>query len=197
MKKRVPHTPKRLSRTPLKKLVILGLVILIGFVGILWGLDKVSVINLPFLSNNGTTTDTTNGINYGPPTEEEKQETEDFKNKQGDSTSTPPTTPPAGQKKSVTPTISSWGYNKLNGNVEVSGYVPGIIEDGGTCTLTLEKASQKETESKASTADAQNTSCGLITVAGNRLSNGSWKATLTYGSDTANGSSQAVTVEVN
>ena len=196
MKRKLPHTPKKLSKTPLKKLVLLGLLILFGVAGILWGFDKAGVINLPFLSNNGTTTDITNGINYGPPTKQEKQDTEEFKKDltNQDSNNETPTTP--GQKQTVTPIISSWGQVSSTQNVEVSGYVTGVYENGGTCTANLEKDGQTVSQSQAATLNAQSISCGFISIDRSRLSAGSWKTTLSYSSAAAEGTSQSLTVEV-
>lgn len=177
-------------------MMILGLVILIGVAGILWGLDKVGVMNLPFLSNNDTATNTTNGINYGPPTEQEKQDTAKFKQDLTNQGANNGTSPPPGQKQTATPIISSWGQVLSSQNVEVSGYVTGVYEQSGTCTANLEKSGQKVSQSQAATLNAQNISCGFITIDRSKLTPGTWKATLSYTSATAEGTSQPVMVEV-
>ncbi len=171
-------------------LVIAGLVLVAG---LLFILDRKGVINLPF-SNDDEPAVTPDGINYDPPTEQEKSETEEFKKSLGDqSTTTNPTTP-SGTKKSVTPVIVYSGTTSAN--AEVTGYVSGVVEEGGTCTVTLTKDGQKVTESKTATADATNTSCGLITIARTRLSPGTWSATLAYSSNTAEGTSTSKSIEV-
>lgn len=187
---------RKKSSSAASKRLFIAAALLAAVVGVLLGLDRAGVVNLPFLSDNEASAPASNptqeGINYAPPTEEEKKAGDQVKDGQNQPT-TPPATP--GQKKSVTPVITSWGYNAITQQAEVSGYVGGIIENGGTCTLTLEKSGQKVTESKAAIADAQTTSCGLITVARNRLSPGNWTATLSYSSDNAEGTSQPRSVE--
>jgi len=187
---------RRKSSPSTRKGVIIALSAIVLVVSTLWGLGRAGVINLPLVSDNETATPTDNqsntGINYGPPTEEEKKAGDQIKDEQNQPT-TPPTTP--GQKKTVTPVITSWGFNTFTQQVEVTGYVGGVIENGGTCTLTLEKSGQKVTESKTAIADAQTTSCGLMTVTGNRLSPGNWTAMLSYTSSNVEGSSEPRTVE--
>lgn len=189
------NSRKKTSSAARKRLFITA-ALLAAVAGVLWGLDRAGVVNLPFLADNEAVVpsdnQSPNGINYGPPTEEEKKASDQVKDGQNQPTS-PPATP--GQKKAVTPVITSWGYNAITQQAEVSGYVGGVIENGGTCTLTLEKSGQKVTESKAAIADAQTTSCGLISVARDRLSPGNWTATLSYSSASAEGTSEPRTVE--
>lgn len=170
--------------------VISLILVLTLFAGTLL-LYKRGSINLPFLKDRRVESVPNNGINYGPPSEEEKKETQSFKEDLGNQSDTPAITPnPASNKKSVTPVISSWGQNRQTKNVEIGGYVPGILENGGTCKLTLKNSGQEITESKVANPDAQSTSCGLITIVRSRLSAGTWTATLSYISSTSEGTSQ-------
>lgn len=156
-----------------------------------------------YLSNNSSNEENAgNGedINYSPPSEEEKAAAEQNKaevvkrqnldgqsstSRQGD-----------GAKKDVLPIISSWGQNLNNKNVEVTGYVSGVYENGGICTLTLERSGKKVTGKHIAHKDAQTTTCGLIVISRNALSTGVWKATISYSSSTAQGTSKSVNVEV-
>lgn len=99
-------------------------------------------------------------------------------------------------KKQVTPVISAWGQASAGSDMEFNGYVAGIIEKGGTCTITLASGGAKVTKSRESFDDAQNTSCGLIRVERNKLSAGTWQAVLSYESVKYSGSSDIVNVEV-
>lgn len=188
------------SRRPYKKLTISVLAIAV-IAGSLIILDAFNVVDLPFFKDKikvQESTNTNNGINYGPPTEEEKKETEAFKESQGSGNDSPSITPSVpGQIKTVTPVITSWGQNPQTKDVEVSGFVPGVIENGGSCTVTLEKDGQKVTKSATGTANAQNVSCGLITIPFSEISAGTWNILLSYSSSTASGSSsQNVSLEV-
>lgn len=183
-------------RNTKKVIAIVGLVIVL-IAGTTAALQATNVINIPFLPGGDTKSENYNGINYGPPTETEKEETERFKEGLGNqSQQNQNSEPQPGQKKSFTPVIASFGQNPNTGNVEVSAYVNGIFEDGGSCTLTLTKGGQSVSASKPATPSAQNVSCGFVTIEKSRLSSGSWQATMSYTSAVAAGTSQPVTIEV-
>ncbi|HEX5798189.1 MAG TPA: hypothetical protein VFX79_02435 [Candidatus Saccharimonadales bacterium] len=144
------------------------------------------------------TADTTHNdnINYSPPTEQEKKETEEHKKSLAEDKA--PTNNPTGNspstKKSVTPVIVSYG--QASGNVEVSARVPGVIESNGTCKLTLTKGSDSVSQSKKATPNASDTSCGFISIPRSKLSSGSWSAKVSYSSSKAEGVSAAKTIKV-
>lgn len=181
-----------------KRLVLLSLLGLAVVLAILIILDRRGAINLPILPDKAEeTTSPSNGINYGPATEQEKKETEAFKENLGDQSMPPPssnTSPSsATSKKVVTPIMTTWGASP---SVEVRGYIPSLNEEGGICTVNLTKGDQKVTESRTATADATTVSCGLITIARDRLSAGTWTATLAYASNSAEGTSTSNSIEV-
>lgn len=81
--------------------------------------------------------------------------------------------------------------------VEASGSVPGLVEDGGRCVLVLGRAGRDDVSVEGDAfADAQATSCPLLSVPVDRLSPGTWTARLDYRSDTSSGSSPDVDVVV-
>lgn len=86
-------------------------------------------------------------------------------------------------------------YDKAGHAVQASGFVAGIIEDGGVCTLTLTKGTDVVTATSTATADATTTSCGLLQTSGT-LSAGTWSAVLSYSSSKAEGRSRALQVAV-
>jgi hypothetical protein len=92
--------------------------------------------------------------------------------------------------------LTSWGWNAAQGTAQVRGYAAGVVEDGGTCTLTLTKDGQQVTQGSEAMPDASTTTCGAVAVAGNRLGAGTWEAVLSYDSATSSGSSAAVEIEV-
>ena len=107
-------------------------------------------------------------------------------------TDSPRPTPSSGRAVVV---LSYATFDAHSRTVQASGYAAGVIEDGGTCTLTLTKGPDVVTASSAAGADETTTTCGLLqTPAG--LASGRWAAVLTYSSRQAEGRSgtQEVTV---
>jgi hypothetical protein len=64
--------------------------------------------------------------------------------------------------------------------VTTSGYVNGIIEDGGSCTFTLSSVGGSVTATTTGQADTSTTSCGQGITPIEKLSRGSWNVVLTY-----------------
>ena len=172
-----------------KIFILLTAIVLMGLLAI--GYNKI-------ISNKeapqAITTDDS-GIDYNPPTEEEQKEADAVKENlpDGDTDSTPKPNPD-GSKRSVTPIITYAGQE--GSIVEVNGYVSGIIEKGGTCTLYLKKSGVTVTKSKQSLENVQDTSCGLFEVPVSELSVGVWQATLGYNSSKASGTSDVTTIKV-
>lgn len=95
--------------------------------------------------------------------------------------------------KIVYPIISNWVQN--GSNVEISGFVPGIIEEDGKCILELKNNETELTVEKPARGDAQSTICGVIT-SDKPLKAGTWKASLTYESPNHKGKSDIINIEV-
>lgn len=130
-----------------------------------------------------------NTINYSPPTKEELKETEEFKNSQSSIEY------PANTSNQVTPIISYAG--QFDSLVELSGFIPSKIEDGGTCTAIFSK--DKATVIKASSAvkDATTTRCSLISFPATELTpKGNWNVVLQYKSASSQGNSSSTNFEV-
>jgi hypothetical protein len=92
--------------------------------------------------------------------------------------------------------VTFYGWDATRQVVQVGGYVTGVIESGGTCTLTLTQGGRTVTGSGPARPDATTTSCGALTVAGSQLGSGSWSAVLSYRSADHTGTSAAVPVQV-
>jgi len=130
----------------------------------------------------------------GPSKEQEQQETDAHKDelaKQYQEQQNNTASPPADQKKSVTPVIT-------NASVEgVSGYVTGVIEEGGSCTYTFTKGDAKFTKTANGVANVSNTSCPFVSLTKNDFSSsGDWQMVFNYDSSNASGSSAAKTITV-
>jgi hypothetical protein len=132
-------------------------------------------------------------VNLAPPTDEDKQAVDQHKDDLGNQQNTPPT--PSGQN--VTPVITVSGQSSDGGPVEVRGFIPGIFEDGGTCTanFTLNAASVVKTSNAVK--DATVTRCTNFSIARSEFSPGTWTLTLEYTSAAHQGSSETTKVEVN
>jgi hypothetical protein len=93
--------------------------------------------------------------------------------------------------------VSYAGLEPAGSAVEVAGFVPGLVEDGGRCVLVLGRAGQDDvTVEGDAVADVQTTSCGLLSVPVGQLSPGTWTARLDYRSDGSSASSDDVEVVV-
>lgn len=105
---------------------------------------------------------------------------------------TAPTTPaptPGDDRATVTPFITYAGPGTDPGTIEVAGFVPEIIEDGGTCTATI-PATGMTVEAPAF-ADASSTSCGLLVLP---TAAAGQSVVLSYSSDASTGHSDATQV---
>lgn len=147
-----------------------------------------------YVKHRNTPSNTGDGINYGPPTSQEKQDAENNKKtidqrvSQQNSASSP-------AKKTVTPIIVSYG--QAAGYVKVSARVPGILENSGKCTLTLKMGGESVSQSKDATPNVSEMSCGFISIARSKLSAGTWTATVSYSSSRAKGVSEPQDIDVN
>lgn len=143
---------------------------------------------------NRDKTVTVDGINYGPASETEKNETD-------------------AHKKDLEKRIDMEANNNSSGNtpvtpvivdasqyldvVEVSAYVPGVIQDGGTCTVKLVKGGATVTKTVNGIKDATTTRCPVITIPKAEFSStGTWTATVSYNSSTHSGTSKSQEVSI-
>src|SRR4030095_16005060 len=180
----------KIKRALNKKTLLVIVAILIATVGVVWFVNRGD--DTPSTSNSQPDS----SINYGPPTEEEKQETErhkqELEDKLGsDNSSTP--APPSGSQASIVMTYATY----TNGGVEASGFVSNVFEDGGTCTLTLSKGSLSVTGNSQGFVDVNKTSCPPIVINRSQIpESGDWTAVLSYSSSSAKGSSSSQTINV-
>lgn len=100
-----------------------------------------------------------------------------------------------GTKKSVSP-VMTVSQSSAGANVKANGYVPGIVEQGGKCTLTLTKGSDTVNQSGNAFNDAQSTNCGLLEISRTQLTSGTWQAVLSYSSSKSAGNSSPANIEV-
>jgi hypothetical protein len=103
------------------------------------------------------------------------------------------TTEPTGGRVDVV--LSYAGFDAPSGTVQANGFAAGVLEDGGTCTLTLSRSGEEVSTTSSASADASTTTCGLLQTDPG-VGPGTWEAVLTYSSDDARGTSQTVQVVV-
>jgi hypothetical protein len=87
------------------------------------------------------------------------------------------------------------GFDASAGTVQANGFAAGVLENGGTCTLTLSRSGEEVTATSTASADASTTTCGLL-ESDPGVGPGTWNAVLTYSSGHAHGTSQSAQVVV-
>jgi len=92
--------------------------------------------------------------------------------------------------------VSYAAWDATSSSVEVDAYVGALVEDGGTCRLTLTKGPVTRTVSGAASADATTTICDPLSVAGAQLSTGTWRVVVAYRSASSSGTAAPVEVVV-
>lgn len=181
------------TRTKKKKKLLIPIIIAAAVV-----LAGAAIIAFLIRNDDKTKTPGTSsqsGINFGPPTEEDKQEVDRNKEEISKEEDTPPP-PPAQDGRSVRNPFITYAQ-QFSGNVELSGYVPGVIEEGGTCKAEFTNGSARVTKESPGFADVNRTSCTPFVIPVSEFSpKGKWSVILSYSSTSSTGTSQAVEVEV-
>lgn len=128
-------------------------------------------------------------VNYHKPNPTEKRAAEPNKGKTPDTRSTSTNKTPSSTTSKIKVSVVITTYNDHdNGNLTVNGYVDGIVESGGTCTLTLKDSTGKTiSSSRPAQPDATTTTCGQSVIPLSKLHAGTWQATLSYSSATSAG----------
>ena len=147
-------------------------------------------------SDNPISIDSTN---YNPPTEEEKQETEQFKKeqeaKQNANIDSQQST--SATQKSGIANVSITNLQSTSQAATASGFVSNVFEDGGNCTLTLTLGNQKITGTSKGIADVNKTTCPEISIPRSSIpQSGQWTAVLSYASSKISGTSDRKTIEI-
>lgn len=107
----------------------------------------------------------------------------------GNSPPTPQQTPNAAQDRTpVTPIVASAGVT-IDHILQVSGYVPGILEPSGTCIWSITIGSETVEQSTDASPDATSMSCSMAELPFDGYNATSITAALRYESPTATGQS--------
>lgn len=142
-------------------------------------------------TDSANQTDTSN-INYGPPTEEEKAQADQHKDQVIERNNLEQNNT---KNNSVTPVITS--ATQDGQQIMVTAYVPGIFEDGGTCTLSAQHGSSTLTKTTDGFANATTTDCAPFFIGRSEFSEaGDWSVTVSYSSESANGTSLTQVLDI-
>lgn len=109
-------------------------------------------------------------------------------------TGTPAPSPTPDARTVVDVTIVT--LDVIDDELEATAIVPGVIENGGTCTLTITNGDDKSIATTSGTAGPESTNCGLMNIDARQLSAGDWNAVIDYSSETSRGTSENQVVEV-
>lgn len=137
-------------------------------------------------------------IDMNPATEQEKADTENYKESLSNQDRDGLKTGNDG-KKQVTPVIGS--VSQQGTSVNLNAFVGTIVEDSGTCTAEFSNAAGAAptiTKQVAAVADARSTICGPISVDANDFkAKGDWSVKVVYNSTTSRGESPRSSFTVN
>jgi flagellar basal body-associated protein FliL len=140
-------------------------------------------------NTNSSQKDRESDIDMSPATDEDKQANDQHKDDLVEESQNPAT-----PSENVTPVITI--AEQYDNNLEVSSYISGTIEDGGTCILTATQGSKKVTRQTTGVQNAQNTTCPTFIIPRAELPAGSWSLSVKYTSPTHTGTSQAKTIDL-
>lgn len=181
---------KKKNSRDIRKNTVIGLALIV-ILALTIGAIRFIADKQQITKNQGPSHD---GINFDPPTKEDKQEVDENKQRIVEGQSNTPTPTSSSGKKQVIPTITYAG--QYGDTIEVGAFVPSIIENNGTCTLTLSKDTVTKTVTVSAVNDASSTDCPVMSIPNNQLTSGKWSAKVSYSSPTAEGVSEPRDIEV-
>lgn len=174
-----PKNKKRFEFTKISKPLLLAIIVAVA--GGAYGIYRYATMTNVFTEEVSQTAPDTQKIDFSPATENDKADVDAHKADLANGEAPPGQTP--SEKKTVTPIIVGSSASP----VAVRSYVSGVIESGGVCTLNLTNGSTTVTAEGTATAGAQTTDCPELTAI--LPSPGVWKATISYLSASAQGTS--------
>jgi hypothetical protein len=97
-------------------------------------------------------------------------------------------------RTAVVPFITTADWDASAKALDVSAIVPGVVEGGGTCTVTLTSGSTTRTATSSGVAAASYTGCEAVAV--KDLAAGTWQVQVRYSSAKAVGTSKTRSAQV-
>jgi hypothetical protein len=92
--------------------------------------------------------------------------------------------------------VTYWNWNAADRVLDVSGYVSGVVQADGRCTVTLTRGSTVLSEESEAYPDSSTTACAAVQVAIPAGGQGDWEAVLEYESSSVGAASAPFTVTV-
>lgn len=118
----------------------------------------------------------------------------DAKQQTGSDTVNEPAVDSATGKRTVNVVLTSTGAD--NGQVDASGFVSNLVEEGGTCTYTFTQTQRTVKKSSGTSVNPTSTTCQTVRFSENELGTGEWKVVIQYNSSSASGTSNEGTLEI-
>jgi hypothetical protein len=173
-----------------KTLIILIIVTMLALVGfLLWSQNRSS--------NKQPTDNWQDGVNYRPPTDQEKAAGDDQKQDIVDEQDRQAQSNQQGsvaEKQTVSVAITDAG--QYDGVVEVRSFVPSYSQDG-TCTLSFTQGSRTFNRTTPGYKDVSSTVCPAVEVLVSEFPNsGEWQVVVSFESANAKGKSDPRTFSV-
>lgn len=172
----------------LRKPIVIGIALILLAGGGVFAYTQVNKKDSGKSTNTPAVEEEPINVVANPPTDQDKKSLEDFKNQLGDQ-QTSEKTPTQSSSSAKQVSVAIVNANRVGSVVTVSGYVTGVVEDSGTCTLTLTKGSDKRTATSTGFANSSTTNCPPIEIS--NVTGSGWSAILSYHSSKASGSSGA------
>lgn len=176
---------KNMKKKLLITLILIALIALGAF--LVLGTKKNSITP----SNSGEPREV-NSVDYGGPTELEKQAGDSQKENNVDRD-----TIDKGPRPS-TAEIIIVDSSQYDSTFEIRSYISNIFEDGGSCTVTLTKANNPTiSRTGPATSSATNTQCPKTNIPVSEFtSKGEWQLVITYSSASATGSTPQKAINI-
>jgi hypothetical protein len=174
------YTKRRTDNAKGKKVRLVLAVLLIA---------ALSILAFSYFSNrsNSTVSDE-DGINYGPPTEEERRSADEVKEKLSEDNDRQDI--PRDDDDKIIANVVVVDASQYGSEVEVRAFVSNHIQDG-TCTISFSKPGQQTIQKEVQArADASTSICGNVTMDRAEFpSDGDWTVVVSYNSQDAKGNS--------
>lgn len=144
-------------------------------------------------NKNDTTSSAEASGELTPATADETTQAENHKKQLANAKT--PTAPTEEEPASVTPFISYAG--QTSDKIEIVALVPGVSQDGGTCTALITQASSTVSKQVSANRNAKTTDCQIFTISRSEFStNGNWSIVVSYQSSTAKGTSEPYVLNI-
>jgi hypothetical protein len=104
--------------------------------------------------------------------------------------------PDSGIGSTIEPVLVVASVDVDGEHVTASGYVSGIVKDGGTCRFVFTGNGETVSVDRQGTADRSSTSCGTVQPEIDKFDRGTWSVILEYRSDGHVVDSAPETVEI-